>query len=88
MFDRVSDSFNNAFKKLSGNAAISESNVRESMDEVRSALLEADVHYEVADEFCKNVLTDAIGQQVTKSLKPSQEMIGIVPQKTHRALRR
>jgi signal recognition particle subunit SRP54 len=78
MFDRVSDSFNNAFKKLSGNAAISESNVRESMDEVRSALLEADVHYEVADEFCKNVLTDAIGQQVTKSLKPSQEMIGIV----------
>jgi signal recognition particle subunit SRP54 len=78
MFDRVSDSFNNAFKKLSGNAAISESNVRDSMDEVRSALLEADVHYEVADEFCKNVLTDAIGQQVTKSLKPSQEMIGIV----------
>ena len=78
MFDRVSDSFNNAFRKLSGNSAITESNVRESMDEVRSALLEADVHYEVAEEFCKNIMTDAVGQQVTKSLKPGQEMIGIV----------
>ncbi|MCA9304682.1 MAG: signal recognition particle receptor subunit alpha, partial [Phycisphaerales bacterium] len=45
MFDRVSDGFNNVFRKLSGNAAISESNVREAMDEVRNALLEADVHY-------------------------------------------
>ncbi len=78
MFDRVSDSFNNAFRKLSGNANISESNVRDAMDEVRSALLEADVHYEVADEFCKKVMTDAVGQQVTKSVKPGQEMINIV----------
>tara|TARA_R110002096_G_scaffold173781_5_gene348486 strand:- start:132832 stop:134340 length:1509 start_codon:yes stop_codon:yes gene_type:complete len=78
MFDRVSDSFNNAFKKLSGNAAITQSNVKDAMEEVRSALLEADVHYEVADEFCKKIMTDAVGQQVTKSLKPSQEMIGIV----------
>jgi len=78
MFDRVSDSFNSVFKKLSGNAAITESNVREAMDEVRSALLEADVHYEVAEEFCKKIMTDAVGQQVTKSVKPGQEMIGIV----------
>lgn len=78
MFDRVSDSFNGVFKKLSGNATISESNVREAMDEVRNALLEADVHYEVAEAFCKKVLEDAKGEQVTKSLKPGQEMIGIV----------
>jgi len=78
MFDRVSDSFNSVFKKLSGNAAITESNVREAMDEVRSALLEADVHYEVAEEFCKKIMTDAVGQQVTKSVKPGQEMINIV----------
>ncbi len=78
MFDRVSDSFNSVFKKLSGNAAITESNVREAMEEVRSALLEADVHYEVAEEFCKKIMTDAVGQQVTKSVKPGQEMIGIV----------
>ena len=78
MFDRVSDSFNGVFKKLSGNSAISESNVREAMDEVRSALLEADVHFEVAEDFCRKILEDAVGQQVTKSLKPGQEMIGIV----------
>lgn len=78
MFDRVSDSFNGVFKKLSGNATISESNVREAMDEVRNALLEADVHYEVAEAFCAKVLEDAKGQEVTKSLKPGQEMIGIV----------
>lgn len=78
MFDRVSDGFNNVFRKLSGNAAISESNVREAMDEVRNALLEADVHYEVAERFCEQVLTDAQGQEVIKSLKPGQAMIGIV----------
>ncbi len=78
MFDRVSDGFNTVFRKLSGNAEISESNVREAMDEVRSALLEADVHYEVAEAFCEKVMTDAVGQQVTKALKPGQEMIGIV----------
>jgi len=78
MFDRVSDGFNNVFRKLSGNAAISESNVREAMDEVRNALLEADVHYEVAERFCEQVLNDAQGQEVIKSLKPGQAMIGIV----------
>lgn len=78
MFDRVSDGFNNVFRKLSGSDAISESNVREAMDEVRTALLEADVHYEVAEEFCKNILSDAVGLQVTKAVKPGQEMISIV----------
>ncbi len=78
MFDRVSDGFNGVFRKLSGNASISESNVREAMEEVRTALLEADVHYEVAEDFCEKVLSDAVGQQVTKSVKPGQEMIGIV----------
>ncbi|MBO6514097.1 MAG: signal recognition particle protein [Phycisphaerales bacterium] len=78
MFDRVSDSLNGVFKKLSGNSAISESNVREAMDEVRSALLEADVHFEVAESFCKKIMEDAVGREVTKSLKPGQEMIGIV----------
>ncbi|MEN0021105.1 MAG: signal recognition particle protein [Planctomycetota bacterium] len=78
MFDRLSDGFNSVFRKLSGQGTISEANVREAMDEVRTALLEADVNYDVVDEFCEAVLDDAIGQDVTKSLKPGQEMIGIV----------
>jgi len=78
MFDRISDSFSGALRKLSGSGTISESNVREAMDEVRSALLEADVQFDVAEAFCANVLRDAQGQQVTKSVKPGQEMIAIV----------
>jgi signal recognition particle subunit SRP54 len=78
MFDRISDSFSGALRKLSGSGTISEANVREAMDGVRNALLEADVQYEVAETFCKNVLKDALGQEVTKSVKPGQEMIAIV----------
>jgi len=78
MFDRLSDSFNGLFRKLSGKGAISESNVRDAMDDVRTALLEADVHVDVVDEFCEKVLDDAVGERVTKSLEPGQEMVGIV----------
>jgi len=78
MFDRISDGVSSAFRKLSGQATISESNVREAMDEVRTALLEADVQIDVADEFCQGVISDAVGREVAKSLEPGQEMIGIV----------
>ena len=78
MFDRVSDGINGMLRKLSGQGKISESNVRDAMDEVREALLEADVHYDVAQEFCKLVVEDALGQEVTRSIKPGQEMIAIV----------
>ncbi len=78
MFDRLSDGFNGVFKKLSGKGTISEANVREAMDEVRTALLEADVQYDVVETFCERVMADAVGREVTKSLKPGQEMIGIV----------
>ncbi|MEM1167069.1 MAG: signal recognition particle protein [Planctomycetota bacterium] len=78
MFDRLSDGFNNAFRKLSGRGKISEDNVREAMADVRTALLEADVHYEIASDFCEQVVGDAVGQEVTKSLKPGQQMIKIV----------
>ncbi|MEQ8850556.1 MAG: signal recognition particle protein [Phycisphaerales bacterium] len=78
MFDRLSDGFNGVFRKLSGKGSISEANVREAMDEVRTALLEADVQYDVVETFCERVMADAVGREVTKSLKPGQEMIGIV----------
>ena len=80
MFERLSDGFNNALRKLSGKSEISESNVREAMGEVRTALLEADVEYDIVNEFCEQVVQDALGQQVTKSLQPGQEMVGIVHQ--------
>ncbi len=78
MFERLSDGFNSAMKRFSGRGKISEANVREAMGDVRTALLEADVHYEIVGEFCDEVVERAVGQQVTESLKPGQEMIGIV----------
>ncbi len=81
MFERLSDRFDTAFRSLSGRGRISEENVREAMEEVRTALLEADVHLDVATDFCAAVVADAAGREVTKSLKPGQEMIGIVHQR-------
>lgn len=78
MFDRLSEGFSNALRKLSGQATITEANIREAMADVRSALLEADVQFELVGEFCDQVVRDAVGKDVTKSLKPGQEVIGIV----------
>ena len=78
MFDKLADSFNNAFRKLSGRGKISEENIREAMHDVRDALLEADVHYDIVTEFCEQIVQDAVGQEVTKSLKPGQQIIKIV----------
>lgn len=81
MFDTLTDRFNSALRNLSGRGRITEDNVRDAMREVRTALLEADVHLDVVKKFCDDVLEEAVGREVTKSLKPGQEMIGIVQQK-------
>ncbi len=78
MFERLSEGFTNVFRKLAGQDKISEANVQEAMAEVRSALLDADVHLSVVEKFAEQVLADSVGRQVTKSLNPGQEMIGIV----------
>src|ERR1043165_8712550 len=78
MFDRLSDAFSAAYRKLSGKGTISESNVREAIDAVGAALLEADVNAQVVKGFVEQVLADSVGHQVTKSLKPGEEMIGLV----------
>ncbi len=80
MFESLSDRINGAFRKISGRGRITESNVRDAMSDVRTALLEADVHVDVVQSFCDEVLAQASGVEVTKSLKPGQEMIGIVHQ--------
>ena len=81
MFETLSDRLGNVFRNLSGRGRLSEENVREAMADVRTALLEADVHLDVVKAFCDDVLQDALGADVTKSLKPGQEMVGIVHQR-------
>ena len=63
MFDTLSGKVTSAIRNLSGRGKISESNVREAMEEVRRALLEADVHLDVVTDFCEGVVQDAIGEK-------------------------
>ena len=78
MFEALSERFSETFRNLAGRGRISADNIRDAMGEVRTALLEADVHLEIVDQFCEELVQDAIGREVTKSLKPGDEMIGIV----------
>jgi signal recognition particle subunit SRP54 len=78
MFDALTDKFNDVFRGLSGRGKISEENIRESMREVRTALLEADVNFQVVNDFTNKVVQKAIGQEVIKSLQPGQLMVKIV----------
>ncbi len=78
MFENLSDRLERSFKILKGEGRITEINVAETLKDVRKALLEADVNYKTAKSFTETVKEKALGQNVLKSLKPSQLMIKIV----------
>ncbi len=78
MFENLTERLQGVFRGLSGRGRITEDNVREAMSEVRTALLEADVHLDVVNAFCDEVVKETLGREVTRSLKPGQEMIAIV----------
>ena len=78
MFDALSDRLGNVFDRLKGKGSLSESDVNAAMREVRIALLEADVAVEVAKSFIDGVKERAVGQEVTKSVTPGQQVIKIV----------
>jgi len=78
MFDTLSQRFGSFFDRLRGRGRITEENIQEVMQEVRTALLEADVHVEVADRFVAEVAQSALGAEVMKTLHPEQLMIKIV----------
>ena len=81
MFDALTEKFNSVFRSLSGRGRITEANISDAVREVRKALLEADVNYQVVKQFCKDVTETATGAEVIKSLHPSQVMIKIVSDK-------
>jgi signal recognition particle subunit SRP54 len=78
MFDALTDKFNSVFRSLSGRGRITEANVSDALREVRKALLEADVNYQVTKQFCKDVKVAAMGAEVIKSLHPGQVLIKVV----------
>src|SRR3954462_12746293 len=61
MFDQLTDKFSGVFRSLSGRGRISEENIHESMREVRTALLEADVNFQVVNDFTDQVIQKALG---------------------------
>ncbi len=80
MFESLSDRLQAVFQKLGGKGKLTEDDVREAMKQVRIALLEADVNLKVVREFVARVTEKAIGEEVTKSLTPAQQVIKIVHQ--------
>ncbi len=78
MFEYMGDRINNAIKNIKGMGKITEDNISDAMREIRMALLEADVNYDVVKEFIRNVKEKALGMDVAKSLKPDELFIKIV----------
>lgn len=78
MFENLGNRLQNAMDKIRGYGKITETNVSEVTREIRLALLEADVNYTVVKEFIANVKEKALGEEVTKSLKPGEQFVKIV----------
>ncbi|MBQ7241125.1 MAG: signal recognition particle protein [Bacilli bacterium] len=78
MFEFMGDRLSNAIKNIKGMGRITEDNIGDAMREIRMALLEADVNYEVVKAFVKNVKEKALGLDVEKSLKPEEVFIKLV----------
>ncbi|VAX40173.1 Signal recognition particle protein Ffh [hydrothermal vent metagenome] len=79
MFEGIASGLKDALSFID-RGRLTESNIRDGMRQVRQALLEADVNYEVVTDFITNVTEQSIGDKVLKSLKPSEHIIGIVHQ--------
>ncbi len=78
MFEYMGDRISKAIKNIRGMGSITEENISEAMREIRLALLEADVNYQVVKEFVASVKEKAIGEDVGKSLKPDELFIKLV----------
>jgi len=78
MFEEITQKFETLFKKIRGQARITESNIAETMREIRRVLLEADVNYKVVKDFTEKVQQKALGQEVLRSITPGQMLIKII----------
>ena len=78
MFENLMDRLESSFKLIKGQGRITEVNISETLKDVRKALLDADVSYKVAKNFCDQVKQEALGQNVLKAVRPEQMMVKIV----------
>lgn len=78
MFEYLGDRLSSAIKNIKDMGKITEDNIDTAIREIRMALLEADVNYEIVKEFTNNVKTKALGLEVSKSLKPEEVFIKLI----------
>nr|HQU71135.1 signal recognition particle protein [Calditrichia bacterium] len=78
MFEDLSARLDSVFKKVRGHGKLTEKNITESLKEIRRALLEADVNYQVAKKFIADVTDKAIGAEVLRSVAPGQQIVKVV----------
>ncbi len=78
MFDTLSDKLSGSIRKVRGRGRLTEDNIGQTLNEVKMALLEADVNFRVVKAFLRSVKARAIGEEVQSSLTPGQQFIKIV----------
>ena len=78
MFENLTDRLEGVFKKLRGHGKLTEENIQDAMGEVRMALLEADVNFNVVKQFIATITEKAVGVEVSQALSPGQQIIKIV----------
>ncbi|KAA0209745.1 signal recognition particle protein [bacterium] len=78
MFDNIAKRFGEVWRKISGNAEITEANIQDAVRAIRTALLEADVSLKIAKDFTERVREKALGEQVLKGVRPGEQFVKIV----------
>jgi len=78
MFESLSEKLGGVFRSLAGRGRLTESNIKDALEQVRTALLEADVNYQVARDFVDTAGQAAIGQEVLKTLRPDQVFVKVI----------
>jgi signal recognition particle subunit SRP54 len=78
MFGSLTEKIEKVFKKLRGQAVLTEQNITDALKEVRLALLEADVNFKIVKDFIENIRGKAVGHEVLKGLNPAHQVVKIV----------
>ncbi len=78
MLEKLTGAFSNIFRTISGKASISEKNIEESVDQIKMALLEADVNLRVVRRFVNSTIEEAKGEKVLKAVDPGQQFVKII----------
>jgi len=86
MFDALSEKFERTFKALRSRGTLGEKEIDAALKDIRMALLEADVNFQVTKEFCEQVRKKSLGKEVQKSLSPGEMVVKIVHQELVNAM--